>query len=231
LQLQIRGPFAAFRTFTAGAYRPTAPFMTPSAAYGLLLNLAGVETRWDDGKAPMTLMCADLPSIELALGSLNMPEVHSVYQQLHNYPVGSLGKDRAADCKGSKYNIQPVRREFLAGLDAYVCCRGNPDIEQRIRGTLSGLTPPDAPRRYGIPFLGDNNFMIDIIREVEGPQVPARWLHILSSAETQEGSGRMRLSVSIDRAEMTQTRNALFVWSGGSSPIPPDDCWTMIARS
>ena len=32
------------RTFTAGWYRPTATFLTPSAAYGLLLNLAGIES-------------------------------------------------------------------------------------------------------------------------------------------------------------------------------------------
>ena len=50
MRLRIRAPFAAFRHFTAGSYRPTAPFITPSAAYGLLLNLAGVETRFDDGK-------------------------------------------------------------------------------------------------------------------------------------------------------------------------------------
>jgi CRISPR-associated protein Cas5t len=41
----MEAPFAAFRTFTAGSYRPTAEFITPSAAYGLLLNVAGIEMR------------------------------------------------------------------------------------------------------------------------------------------------------------------------------------------
>ena len=41
LLLYIKAPFAAFRTFTAGRYRPTAPFLTPSAAYGLVLNAQG----------------------------------------------------------------------------------------------------------------------------------------------------------------------------------------------
>ncbi len=45
LALYIEAPFAACRTFTAGWYRPSATFLTPSAAYGLLLNLAGIETR------------------------------------------------------------------------------------------------------------------------------------------------------------------------------------------
>ena len=50
IRLRVKAPFAAFRYFTAGSYRPTAPFVTPSAAYGLLLNLAGFDTRYDDGK-------------------------------------------------------------------------------------------------------------------------------------------------------------------------------------
>ncbi len=56
IRLRITAPFGAFRTFTAGAYRPSMPFMPPSAAYGLLLGLAGIETRLDDGQSPMTLM-------------------------------------------------------------------------------------------------------------------------------------------------------------------------------
>ena len=44
LVLYVEAPFAVFRTFSAGWYRPTATFLSPSAAYGLLLNLAGVET-------------------------------------------------------------------------------------------------------------------------------------------------------------------------------------------
>ncbi len=33
--LYVQAPFAAFRTFRTGWYRPTATFLTPSAAYGL----------------------------------------------------------------------------------------------------------------------------------------------------------------------------------------------------
>ena len=54
--LLIESRFAAFRPFITGSFRPTAPFITPSAAYGLLLNLAGIEMREDDGKSAMTLI-------------------------------------------------------------------------------------------------------------------------------------------------------------------------------
>ena len=65
--LYIQAPFAACRTFTAGWYRPTAGFLTPSAAYGLLLNIAGIESRLreedaaHDGSAPASLIRPGLP--------------------------------------------------------------------------------------------------------------------------------------------------------------------------
>src|SRR5829696_6921703 len=102
LFLYVEAPFATFRTFTAGSYRPTAPFITPSAAYGLLLNVAGIESRRDDGKSVMTLTAAGLPEVEVAVGAVRVPELQSLYQQLHNYPVGATGRDRAADTKGNK---------------------------------------------------------------------------------------------------------------------------------
>ena len=136
LCVRVKAPFAAFRPFTAGSYRPTAPFITPTAAYGLVLNVAGIDSRYDDGQAPMTLMRSGLPSVELALGAISVPSVQSLYQQVHNYPVGTTGKDRAAECRGSKYNIQPVRREFLSNLDAYLGLRGNETFEEQVRTGL-----------------------------------------------------------------------------------------------
>src|SRR5690242_5530803 len=130
LCLYVAAPFAACRTFTAGWYRPTATFLTPSAAYGLLLNLAGIETRLreeepgHDGKTPASLVRRGLPRVRLALGvptfrlegyrEVPVPDdelyacVHTIYQQLHNYPVGTSGKERAESARGNKYNITPV---------------------------------------------------------------------------------------------------------------------------
>src|SRR5437762_680819 len=130
LCLYLEAPFAACRTFTAGWYRPTATFLTHSAAYGLLLNIAGIESRLceedtlHDGKTPASLTRTDLPAVRIALGvaadgsGSKHPLVQSIYQQLHNYPVGTSGQERAESAKGNKYNITPVRREFLSGLRA-----------------------------------------------------------------------------------------------------------------
>jgi CRISPR-associated protein Cas5t len=72
-------PFLYCRSF-----RPTATFITPSAAYGLALNIAGIESRLDDGKAAMTITSPDLPRVKIAFGALYFPQVQSLYQQAHN---------------------------------------------------------------------------------------------------------------------------------------------------
>jgi CRISPR-associated protein Cas5t len=164
--LYVQAPFAVFRPFTAGSLRPTAGFITPSAAYGLALNIAGIESRLDDGKSPMTLMRSDLPRVKIALGALCFPRVQSLYQQAHNYPVGKeAGARFAPQARGNKYNITPVRRELLSNLRAYICLDENPNLEQKVR---NGMLGQYNAARYGIPFLGDNNFMIDVLREEMG---------------------------------------------------------------
>ena len=45
LWLRVQAPFAAFRWLQAGVHRATSPVIPPSTAWGLLLNLAHVETR------------------------------------------------------------------------------------------------------------------------------------------------------------------------------------------
>jgi CRISPR-associated protein Cas5t len=215
--------------FTAGTYRPTAPFMTPSAAYGLVLNIAGIESRHDDGQARMTLMRPGLPNVELALGALTRPTVQSLYQQLHNYPVGATGRERLKDSRGSKYNIQPVRREFLSGLDAYLCLRRNDTLEEQVRtGLREGVrSGPLAGQRYGVPFLGDNAFMVNVLREEPAPG-PAYWYCRLGPETEGLREGRCRLTVWIDRADMTRTRTLLYAPTPEALTTIPEDAWTSI---
>ena len=156
ISLYLEAPFAACRTFTSGWFRPTATFLTPSAAYGLILNVAGIDSRLkeeDDAhksSIPASLTQPDLPDFKIAIGvptcelhgpnrgqsipeELLFPRVHSTFQQLHNYPVGGSGKARAADCHGNKYNITPVRREFLSGLRAVIQLREVTNLRHEFR--------------------------------------------------------------------------------------------------
>lgn len=253
--LYVEAPFAVFRTFTAGWYRPTATFLTPSAAYGLLLNLAGIESRLrenepgHDGKTPASLTKSGLPTVELAVGvpkfsvrrgriepckpddndNIVYPCVQTMFQQLHNYPVGTSGKERAESTKGNKYNITPVRREYLSNLRAVIAVRENDELAALVNRGLAGEL---SANRYGVPFLGDNAFLIDRLEVLQEPLPPVRWFEKIGP----ESAGGMRdratrLTVVIDRANLAATTSALFApqpcaESGG--PNPPDSAWTII---
>ena len=221
----VQAPFATFRTFTAGSLRPTAGFITPSAAYGLLLNIAGIESRLDDGESAMTLMKKDLPHAKIALGALTFPQVQSLYQQAHNYPIGTTRKEHAPATKGSKYNITPVRREFLSDIQAYICLKDSPELAERVR---DGLRGEHNSSRYGFPFLGDNNFLIDILRE-ETDRQPAHWYEKTTENAAQGPQPRTtRLTITIDRQNMAKTTSALFFPCPEPQVDIPENAWVSV---
>lgn len=225
LCLKLEAPFGVFRTFAAGSFRPTAGFITPSAAYGLLLNLAGIEVRCDDGSQPMTLIKRGLPRFQLAIGALVFPHQQSIYQQLHNYPVGSTtGKEHAPNTMGNKYNITPVRRAFLSDIQALICIRGNSQLEDQVTQGLRG----ELPRAYGLPFLGDNNFLISRLEPIQEPD-PAHWFECITE---DEGNGLRkhvtRMTITIDRADMAQTQSALFAPIDEPCAEIPEKAWVEV---
>ncbi|HUY93632.1 MAG TPA: type I-MYXAN CRISPR-associated protein Cas5/Cmx5/DevS [Pirellulales bacterium] len=236
LSLYLQAPFAVCRTFTAGWYRPTAGFLTPSAAYGLILNVAGIESRLREeeaghhGKTPATLMRADLPRFRIALGVPasggncdEFPAVQSLYQQLHNYPVGKDAGMPAELAKGNKNNITPVRREILCGLRALVFLDGNDEVDDRVRRGLRGDLNEG---RYGLPFLGDNQFLLDKLEEC-GEVPPARWYERLEGDEAAgPRSHTTRLTIWIDRADMSKTTSALYAPTQTATSTPPAAAWT-----
>ncbi len=251
LYLHLEAPFAAFRTFTAGWYRPTATFLTPSAAYGLLLNVAGIESRLregekgHDGKTPASYVKRGLPACKIALGLLGdtFPRVQSVYQQLHNYPVGKGNKvddpdnpgakvysgDLAARrSAGNKPNITPVRREFLSELRAIVAFDAPSDLEDAVRRGLRGEGPEE---RYGVPFLGDNAFLLDRLEEIAWPNERfsrVRWYELIGAETTTARPHVTRLTILIDRADLSRTTSALFAPTEEPSTDIPDAAWTAI---
>lgn len=236
--LRVRAPFAAFRWLQAGVYRATSPIIPPSAAWGLVLNLAHIETRdhaaTAKSKSVTTLTRQDVPPLCLAIGDACAPSaddadsadvVHSdrkatLYQQLHGYPVGSSGKDLATRTHGAKYWIAPVRRELLVDFDVVLGVR-SPDAElrQRVADGLAGRL--DVPR-YGLPFAGDNNCLFDRIDILDQP-IAARWYTPIAPDDTERRES-CRLTVAIDRGDASRTRSQLFA---PTPPIatPPEAAW------
>lgn len=223
LRLRVTAPFAAFRSFAAGSFRPTADFLTPSAVFGLLLNIAGVEMRGaDDTSRGATLILKNLPPVRLAIGACSFPERQQIFQQLHNYPVGASGKARAPLAKGSKYNIKPVTRAFLSGIDAIIAVDA-PDLEPELRKGIRG----ENQRSYGLPFLGDNAFLLDRMEEVVD-SVKAHWYCMPTGDEDIEKRRISRLTITIDRADMARTKNALFAPLREPSCEIPPSAWVEV---
>jgi CRISPR-associated protein Cas5t len=261
LRLYIEAPFAVCRTFTAGWYRPTVPFLTPTTVYGLLLNLAGIESRLreedegHDSNIGATLMRNDLPSLRVAVGvsavtwkwgelrpipvTERYPRVQTLYQQLHNYPVGegnkvtdpddpdkkisisTLGERRG---KGNKFNIAPVRREILVGVRAIVAVEADAGLEERIS---TGVRQGPSSSRYGLPFLGDNSFLPDRI-EILDQMAAAHWYETVTGEDSTIRSRTARMTTWIDRAELSRTRSRLFAPTEQESTEIPAGAWTTI---
>ena len=223
--LRIRAPFAAFRWMQAGVYRATSPVIPPSAAWGLVLNLAHIETR-AALEGVVTQVRSDAPRLQLAIGAIAPAEVGTIYQQLHGYPVGNSGKELEALAKGSKYWIAPARREILVGFDAVIGVRveegqGGQELRERVVRGLRGELPET---RYGLPFAGDNNFMIDRIDVLEGPP-KARW-YVQINSDAGPSPDSCRLTVAIDRRHSARTRTSLF--APAQADAPPEGAWVWV---
>jgi CRISPR-associated protein Cas5t len=221
LWLRIQAPFAAYRPLQAGSLRVTAPVMTYSAAWGMLLNLAGIETRAGLHQ-PVTGLRQDLPALRLALGLPGVePGRACLLQQLHAYPVGSASKVLAEKCKGAKYHIAPVRREFLVGLDLVLGVEGAP-----CGRILAGLSGQLQGARYGLPFAGDNNLLFDRIDVVPSPP-PCRWYAAFDPLGAPV-RGATRLTTTMDRADSSRTQAALVAPTPAPSEAPPENAWQWV---
>jgi CRISPR-associated protein Cas5t len=211
--LRLDAPFSAWRWLQAGVYRATFPVIPPSAAWGLVLNLAGIETRGSLAEV-VTPIRADAPALEIAVGIQRAGQRSVLYQQLHSYPVGSSGAELKARTFGNKYWIAPAKREVLVGLVALVAARGAPAIIDRVTEGLAGrLTDP----RYGLPFAGDNQFLFSRI-DVVPVHAPARWYEPVSGNDPARET--TRLTTNIDRGDASRTVAPLFA-PGERGPCPP----------
>ncbi len=220
--LKICAPFAAFRGFQAGVYRSTAPVIPPSAAYGLILNLAGIEMR-DYSNAKTTEILRDLPSMQIAIGVKNSPEKSSMYQQLHSYPVGNSGKELAPLAKGAKFWITPVRREMLIDYEGIIGVQT--DDETLLEKVEKGLRGELKTNRYGLPFAGDNNFLFDRIEISVEPPEDIIW-YVRHQPDDKQVKGSCRLYVGINRTDNSKTTSYVFVPKENLNLPLPETAWT-----
>lgn len=205
LWIHIQAPFAAFRPLQAGSYRTTYPVIPPSAAWGLVLNLAGIDVRK-----------GERPTLRVAIGQLAPGEISSLYQHLHHYLVGATGKELAAKCHGSKYWISPGRREILSRLDCVIGVDTDPTIEEKIRAGICG----ELQDRYGVPFAGDGNFMFSELRILPDPPSAHWWCPVTSVGGANSTHS---LPIKTDFKDSSKTIFGLF--SPTKLDLPPPETW------
>lgn len=222
--LKLEAPFGTFRTFCAASFRPTAGFITHSSAYGLILNICGIEMRFEDNKSEMTLIKEQLPKFSMAIAAIEFPAEQTMFQQLHNYPVGNTGKEHKPFTKGSKYNIKPVKRAYLSPVKAYLVIADNHEIEMKLEEGING----DVKRSYGLPFLGDNSFIIDkldIVTEI----VPSHWYVKMNEPDETIIKNRItRMTQKINRADHSKTKTGLFAPLAEPVSEIPDAAWVNV---
>ena len=221
LWLRVHAPFATYSTFRSGTYRDTMPTMPPSAVYGLILNLAGIEMR-GSRQHSITPIKSNLPTVKLAFGRIsgNASEVSVLLQHMHNYPVGDSGKEHKTKTHGSKYSIEPTHRETIVELDMMIGIIADSTLISRVK---QGLTGEDNHPRYGLPFAGDNNYLFDRIDCLDEP-IPSHWFVSVDSKLEQE-AGAVNLTVEIDRHVPSKTKSMLFSATKDSLTSLPDRDW------
>ncbi|HEX2688322.1 MAG TPA: CRISPR-associated protein Cas5 [Kofleriaceae bacterium] len=211
--LRLDAPFSAWRWMQAGVYRGTYPVIPPSAAWGLVLHLAGIETR-GSLREVVTSIRSDAPPLEIAVGVQRAGRRSVLYQQLHSYPVGRSGAGLKTRTFGNKYWIAPAKREVLVGLIALVAARGAHEIIGRVADGLAGRT---AGPRYGVPFAGDNQFLFSRI-DVVAADERARWYEPVRGTSLVRDP--TRLTTNIDRRDSSRTHAPVFA-PGEPGPCPP----------
>lgn len=224
--MRLKAPFAAFRYFQAGVYRSTMPTIPHSAAWGLINNILGIEIRINVNHLT-TQISNEIPTLLIAIGNNAIPEINSLYQQLHVIPVGSSGKENAERTKGSKYFIRPVRREILSNLDVIIGIQSDDsELKQKV---ISGLKGDYNTSRYGLPFAGDNNLLFDSIEVFDESPVAAFWYFTIDEESNVE-TDTARLTVGIDRLDNSETIAPLFAITKEKSNIPLPNAWVWTPR-
>jgi len=228
--IHFKAPFGAFRFFQSVEMAVTADFITHSAAYGLLLGLAGIAREKK----------LEYLGARIAVGVIGkrLPPRGRAYQQLHwvklegrvekrkgKPPKGETLKAAFERSKGMKPDIRPYVREFLHGIEGCIGfeCAAKPEFEQLIE---DGVDRPEKIDNWGLPFMGDNNFFIERLGVSRAPSA-CRWFSPYKGGLLPTGERLHYLSVWTDYELNSRSGSFPFILSDVCEK-PPDDAWVEI---
>lgn len=204
-----------------GGFRETSPVPTPSALYGLVLNLAGYEMR--DG--------GTLPQLELASGlRVTQGPAHS-FSPAQESPrqFARRGSSEGLPRRQSLLT-HAARSEFLLGLRGVCLVRGDEELQEWLLEALEEPTQEleSGQQRYGLPFLGDNNFFLEELAPLPEREESVQWLVDAKVVEPDDGERSLALTTWVDREETTGTRFQRFVCRPGRLREPLEEAWVSV---
>lgn len=221
--IRVKAPFGAFRPLFSGgmgSIRPTTPVISPSSAWGLLHNIAGQDQRGDLSRVQTPL----IPKWDMliAVGMVGSPSVESLFQQIHVVKGSATAEEREQFPHGQKFSITPVHREFLVDVELILGVMAEDEFVDLLRGGIRG----EHDDRYGLPFLGDNNYFLEVLEEIPEPPSSTTWY--VPSPGNEWVHGAVQLSIWAGRG-VWEAKSAVFV--PNQAPLPPEKAWIFYSGS
>lgn len=208
--LRVQAPMAVSRPLVTNHQRGTYQVLSPSLIYGLICNIAGIETRiMKEGSVSYT-MRDDVPPIDFNIGYTKMPITSTVYEHTlklmqNSNELAKLGDARINKCRQS---IQPKRTSYLYGIDMYIIVHADEHIIRRIHRYMDGILDPmmNTPdMRYGGLFLGSNNCILSSLAVVDTVPEKLYWMVDTTSDTKETHIISSMLPIWIDREFPTKT--------------------------
>lgn len=193
----------------AGGIQATWPIPTPSEAYGILLNLCGVDVN-DHGCQPALPARRDAPSFWVAIGSQATAGGGKILSHQHFHRVGKEGTDP----RGMKTSIEPASREVLVGTQFVL---GMADEDRALIDRIITCLRGDIPA-YNFLTAGTSDSLIDRVKVLDAP--PAANWYITPEPGKSPGRGSHRFPIWLDRRNEGKSRWGILCPSGLSNNVP-----------
>lgn len=219
LFVYFKAPFGAFKPFQSIELHSTADFITYSAAYGLLLGLAGVDCHANYQRR------RDFIGVQIAIGQIGNPLRGRVLQQLHKMPQTNPSPEVLDRAKGNKPKVDIFRRDYLRSLEGFIGLQNSEELEALVR---RGINEPSTLSYWGLPFMGDNNFFVETLETKDRPS-RCRWFYPFKEHNLGEGERLYYFSVWTDYEPNPTSSSRLFALSDVKDSLEKDDeAWISI---
>jgi CRISPR-associated protein Cas5t len=199
ISIHVEVPFCAFRPYVSREYQDTYPIPPPSAVYGMLLSLVGVQREHKGlhrGAA-------------IALAVDKLPQQATVLRKLRR------GK--------TLQETRPDYQDLLIDLNLWVWLRrgresGSPTLAEKV---LEAVSNPISITRFGGLSLGESSYLVNTIARREPPDQDGIFLQ-------PDTKGFYSMPVWVDHEDAMKTRSMRFALVPRPLQSGAEGCWVEI---